>query len=60
MNAIIKCLIYGYEFEGTSLKSWKFRLYTVDRFFCEKRGAKFNVYQGIKTMFTIPKKNNLF
>jgi len=51
----VKCPSCGREFLGKPLKSWKFRFYDVRRYECQHCKAKFNVYEGPKSRFTIPK-----
>jgi len=36
-------------------KSWKFKGYDVKRYECQNCKAKFNLYQGPKGTYTIPK-----
>jgi transposase-like protein len=51
----VKCPKCGSEFSSKPLKSWKFRFYDVKRYECQHCKTKFNVYEGPKSRFTIPK-----
>ena len=55
MSVNVKCPVCGQEFKSKPLKTWRFRFYKVSRFKCDKCEAKFNIYEGPKSKFTIPK-----
>lgn len=55
LSESVKCPVCGGEFKAKPLKTWRFRFYKVSRFECEKCKEKFNVYEGPKSKFTIPK-----
>jgi len=55
VSRTFKCPVCGQELSGQPLKAWKFRFYDVRRYQCEHCKAKFNVYEGAKSRFTIPK-----
>jgi len=55
MPKSVKCPVCGYTFTSRPLKTWKFRFYDVRRFECAKCKTKFNVYDSLKSKFTIPK-----
>lgn len=55
MTVNVKCPVCGQKFSSEPLKTWKFRFYKVNRFECKKCKAKFNIYEGPKSKFTIPK-----
>jgi transposase-like protein len=52
---MVKCPVCNGEFEAEPLKTWRFRFYQVKRYRCTLCGARFNLYESGKAVFTIPK-----
>lgn len=51
----VKCPVCGHSFASRPIKTWKFRFYNVGRYECDRCKTKFNVYESLKSTFTIPK-----
>lgn len=51
----LKCPLCGTAISAPPFKAWTFGKYGVGRYECKKCKAKFNLYQGPKGTYTIPK-----
>ena len=51
----LNCPLCGTLVSTLPFKTWRFATYKVGRYQCKKCGAKFNLYQGPKSSYTIPK-----
>ena len=52
---ILSCPLCGSTVSTPPFKTWQYAAYKVGRYQCKHCGAKFNLYLGSKSMYTIPK-----
>ena len=55
MGGKLECPKCHGEVRSKAFKSWEFRKYHVGRYECEHCKARFNLYDGPESTFTIPK-----
>jgi transposase-like protein len=55
MDAKLECPKCSRAVRSKHFKAWKFGPYSVKRYECEHCKLKFNLYQGPKGTYTIPK-----
>jgi len=55
MTEKVKCPLCHGESSSRPIKMWQFRGYEVRRYVCDQCRAKFNVYKGPESSYTIPK-----
>ena len=55
MGSKLSCPKCHGDVQSKAFKSWRFGKYDVGRHECEHCKAKFNLYQGPKSTYTIPK-----
>ena len=53
---VLNCPLCGGTVSTPPFKTWQFRKYKVGRHQCKRCKAKFNLYQGPKGTYTIPKR----
>ena len=52
---VLNCPLCGGTVTTAPFNTWRYAGYKVGRYQCKKCEAKFNLYQGPKKSFTIPK-----
>lgn len=55
MNSKLQCPKCSRAVRSKHFKAWKFGRYNVQRYECEHCKSKFNLYQGPKGAYTIPR-----